>query len=387
MGKTIKDVAAEAGVSTATVSRVFAPENDDSVADETKSRVLAAAEKLGYRVNYTARSLKRRSTMTIAVVFPELTNDFFMDVAEGIEKELLAKGYTMLLSSSLNSVGEEKKRVAMLADRMVDGMLIIPAGSQGAHLQSLSEQGMPMVLVDRIVEGTDLDAVTSDNEEGAFQLTKALLADGFKRIAFVGGEITVSTARERLSGYARAFAEAGIKSEPSLICLGGMEVDDGYRQMAKLLKKRKPPEAVVAVNLMVHLGMERCLWDMHGSFEPGDTLSVVIAGFDESRYTAFLPACRYIASQDAVGMGRQAVKRIIEKIKKKQINDKNEKTAEQIIRLPVTISSPKASSSPKAGSSPKVNSSLGMNNPLKESDFLEGNKTTKRSYRHKIKTA
>ncbi len=282
--------------------------------------------------------------MTIAVVFPELVNDFFMDVAEGIEKELLAKGYTMLLSSSHNSVEEEKKRVAMLADRLVDGMLIIPAGSQGEHLQALSERGMPMILVDRIVEGTELDAVTSNNEEGTFQLTKALLADGFKRIAFVGGEITISTARERFSGYARAFAEAGIKSDPSLICLGGMEVDDGYRQMAKLLKKRNPPEAIVAVNLMVHLGMERCLWDIYGPVEPGVKPPVVIAGFDESRYTAFLPACRYIASQDAFGMGRQAGRRIIEKIKKKKISDKNEKNAERIIRLPVTISSSKESS-------------------------------------------
>jgi LacI family transcriptional regulator len=339
MGKTIKDVAAEAGVSIATVSRVLSPEDTGPVADETRSRVMAAAEKLGYRVNYTARSLKRRSTMTIAVVFPELANDFFMDVAEGIEKELLARGYTMLLSSSLNSVGEEKKRIAMLADRMVDGMLIIPAGSQGEHLQSLSDRGMPMVLVDRIVEGTVLDAVTSDNEEGAFQLTKALLADGFTRIAFVGGEITVSTARERLSGYARAFAEAGIKSEPSLICLGGLEVDDGYRHMAKLLKKRKPPEAIVAVNLMVHLGMERCLLDMRGSIEGDSESPVVIAGFDESRYTPFLPACRYIASQDAVGMGKKAGKRIIEKIKEKKTNVESKKNSERIIRLPVTISS------------------------------------------------
>jgi len=220
----------------------------------------------------------------------------------------------------------------------VDGMLIIPASSQGEHLQELSDQGMPIVLVDRIVEGNELDAVTSDNEEGTFRLTKALLADGFRRIAFVGGEITLSSARERLSGYARALAEAGIKPEPSWICLGGMEVEDGYRQMEELLKRRDPPEAMVAVNLLVHLGMERCLLDMKGL---GLSPQVVIAGFDESRYTPFLPACRYSASQDAVGMGRRAGKRIIEKIReKKNANFENEKPVERIIRLPVTISCP-----------------------------------------------
>jgi len=334
MGKTIRDVAAVAGVSTATVSRVLAPENSRPVAEKTRNRVMAAAEKLGYRMNYTARSLKRQSTMTVALVFPEFANDFFMDVAGGIDKELLAEGYTMLLSSSLNSVEEEKKRISMLADRMVDGMVIIPAGSKGEHLQSLSDQGMPIVLVDRIVEGTELDGVTSDNEEGTFRLTKAILGDGFERIAFVGGEITLSAARERLSGYARALAEAGIKPEPSWICLGGMEVEDGYRLMGKLLKEQNPPEAMVAVNLLVHLGMERYLLDTASDSKP----PVVIAGFDESRYTPFLPACRYIASQDAVGMGRRAGQRIIEKIREKRVlNFENKKSGERIIRLPVTI--------------------------------------------------
>jgi LacI family transcriptional regulator len=278
--------------------------------------------------------------MTVAVVFPELANDFFMDVAEGIERELLADGFTMLLSSSLNSIEEEKKRISMLANRMVDGMLIIPAGSRGEHLQSLSDQGMPIVLVDRIVEGTDLDGVTSDNEEGTFLLTKALLGDKFRRIAFVGGEITLSAARERLSGYARALAEAGIKPEPSWISLGGMDVEDGYRHMAKLLKKRNPPDAMVAVNLMVHLGMERYLLDWNGHAAASNP-QIVIAGFDESRYTPFLPACRYIASQDAAGIGSQAGLRIIEKIRGKKTSvPGSENSGGRIIRLPVTISRP-----------------------------------------------
>ncbi|MCL2244803.1 MAG: LacI family transcriptional regulator [Treponema sp.] len=348
MGKTLKDVALLAGVSTATVSRVLAPgysgafnKASSTVSEKTRMKVLSATEELGYRMNHAARSLKRQSTMMIAVLFPELANDFFMDVAEGIEKELYAEGYSMLLSSSLNSVEEEKKRINMLAGRTVDGMLVIPASSQGNHFQSLSDRGMPIVLVDRIVEGTNLDSVTSDNEEGTFNLTKALLSDGFRRIAFVGGEITLSSARERLSGYARALADAGIEPEPSWICLGGMKTEDGYKHMGKLLKNKNPPDAMVAVNLLVHLGMERYLLDMNGFSETNSKPSVVIAGFDESGYTPFLPACRYIASQDAVGMGSRAGKRIIEKIReKKNHKDESKKDSELIIRLPVTISRP-----------------------------------------------
>jgi LacI family transcriptional regulator len=342
MATTIRDVARAAGVSTATVSRTLAalhfggiygsPEKLRPVAEQTRLRVMAAAKRLDYRINYTARGLKTQSTMTVAVLFPELANDFFMDVAEGIEQELSLRGYTMLLASSLNSVEEEKKRIFTLADRMVDGMVVIPAGSRGEHLQALADGGTPVILVDRLVEGAELDAVTSDNEEGTFRLTGALLADGFRRVAFVGGEITLSAARERLSGYGRALAEAGIQSDPSLICLGGMEVEDGYRRMRFLMESGNPPEAMVAVNLLVHLGMERRLLDAGGGGP-----KVVIAGFDESRYTPFLPACRYVASQDAVEIGRTAGQQIVEKIGRKKTRTTGEQSGRQIIRLPVTI--------------------------------------------------
>jgi LacI family transcriptional regulator len=339
MSTTIKDVASEAGVSTATVSRVLAgcslnPPAEGSfrpIAEKTRLKVMKAVKKLDYRVNYTARGLKTQSTMTVAVVFPELANDFFMDVATGIEFELNKNAYTMLIASSLNSLEEEKKRVAMLSDRMVDGMIVTPTGTRGDHLQALADQGLPMIMVDRIVEGTALEAVTSDNEGGSFQLTKALLADGFTRIAFVGGEITYSTARERLSGFSRAIAEAGIKLDPSLICLGGMEVQDGYDKMKSLLQRPDPPDAMVAVNLLVNVGMSIYLLESKGK-QP------VIAGFDEAPYTPFLPACRYFAAQDAVGMGRKAGQRIIEKIREKKAGNGMEKSEERIIRLPVTVS-------------------------------------------------
>jgi LacI family transcriptional regulator len=268
--------------------------------------------------------------MTVAVVVPELTNDFFMEVAEGIERELDRNGYTMLLAASLNSAEEEKKRISTLADRTVDGMVVISSASMGDHLQAMADRGMPIVLVDRIVEGAGLDAVVSDNEDGAFRLTKALLSDGFRHIAFVGGDLTVSSARERLSGYARALAEAGITPEPGWICLGGMQVEDGYKRMESILESGNVPEAMVAVNLLIHLGMERRLLET--------TTSAVIAGFDESGYTPFLPACRYIAAQDSTGIGKRAGERILELIKEKK--DGEFQAGNRIIRLPVTILRP-----------------------------------------------
>jgi LacI family transcriptional regulator len=337
-GQTIRDVAAAAGVSIATVSRTLAPDKAERVSESTRERVHSAVEALGYCTNHAARSLKTRSTKTIAIVAPELANDFFMDLAEGMERELAVHGYTLLIACSANSREEEKKRLSFLTDRMVDGVVVIPAGVQGDHIKVMANRGVPVVLMDRLVDGINLDAVLSDNEAGAFELTRAVLADGYRRIAFVGGDITISTARERLAGFGRALAEGEVRPEPDWILLGGMGVEDGYRGMEAVLNFRRRPEVLVAVNLLVHLGMERRLLEQDR--RSGERNAMIIAGFDESTYTPFLPACRYTAVQDTAGMGKQAARRIMELIalkNKKGAEPAKETEAGRIIRFPVKI--------------------------------------------------
>jgi LacI family transcriptional regulator len=360
---TIRDVAMAAGVSTATVSRVLTPGSSGRVSEKTRLRVHSAAERLEYRANYAARSLKTRSTRTIAIIAPEFGNDFFMDLACGMERELDRRGYTLLIASSANSMEEEKKRVSMLVGRMADGVVVIPAGSRGEHLQALTKQGVPIVLVDRLVEGAELDAVLSDNETGAFELTGRLLSDGFRHIAFVGGDPAISSSRERLLGFTRALAGAGILPEETEIHPAGMGIEDGYRCMERIMGGKKPPEALVTVNLLVHLGIQRYLLEyrrgQRGGGNPGSAPAglkgpvniPIIAGFDETGYTPFLPGCRYTAAQDAAAIGEQAAKCVLERIHFAREAGKltpgekgegsafvsREKPGSRIIRLPVHI--------------------------------------------------
>ncbi len=310
---TVRDVAELAGVSTATVSRALDPVLSDRVSRETRERVRAAAERLSYTANHIARSLKTRSTRTIAILAPELANDFFMELAEGMEKELDGAGYMLLIASSANSQETEVKRLALLTERLVDGIVVIPAGARGDHLQELADRGTPVVLVDRLVEGARLDAVLSDNEGGAYALTRALLADGFRRIAFVGGDVTISTARERLSGFARALAESSLSADSASVRLGGMGIEDGYRRMDEILASGGLPDALFAVNLLVHLGVQRRLLELR---QRGDDAAagLAVAGFDETPYSPFLPSCRYTAAQDAAGLGAAAARLLLERI-------------------------------------------------------------------------
>ncbi|MDR2069825.1 MAG: LacI family transcriptional regulator [Treponema sp.] len=334
---TIRDVAAAAGVSTATVSRSLDPDGAEGVSEKTRLKVVEAAASMGYQANPVARTLKTRSARTVAIVAPELTNDFFMDLAEGIEKELSARGYTLLVASSDNSVEEEKKRVAMLADRMVDGIVVIPAEDRGDHLTAWDKKGIPVVLVDRLIEGAGLDAILSDNEAGARALTRRLLEDGYRHIAFAGGDMTISTARERIAGFTAAMEEAGFHPPRDSLYLGGMRVDDGFRHMDTILQSNTPPEALVAVNLLVHLGMERRLL-VRPSGRPGEGYMPAIAAFDESNYSSFLPACRYTAAQDAAAIGKKAVQCILERIgQKRRSGNAGEVTEPRTFRLPVMI--------------------------------------------------
>lgn len=310
----MRDVARAADVSTATVSRVL---NEDAargsgavakVSGATRERVLAAALRLDYRLNHVARSLKTRSTRTVAILAPELANDFFMELAEGMERELGKAGYMLLLSSSSNSAEEEKRRLRVLSQRLVDGIIVVPASRRGEHIQAIADGGTPVVLVDRLVEGAALDSVLADNEGGAYAATRALLDDGFRRIAFLGGNPALSTAQERLSGFERAIADAGLTGRD--VRPGGMGIADGYSLMDELMAEAEPPEALFAVNLLVHLGMERRLLE-EGRAALG---RFAMASFDETPYSPFMSACRYSVAQPAADMGAAAARLLLERI-------------------------------------------------------------------------
>jgi LacI family transcriptional regulator len=334
---TVRDVAVAAGVSTATVSRVLSRDatlpdgRPVPVSAETRERVYAAAASLNYTMNHVARSLKKGSTRTIAILAPELSNDFFMELAEAMEKELGASGYMLLVSSSSNSAAEEERRLGVLAERLVDGIVVVPAASRGEHIQKIADRGTPVVLVDRLVEGAELDAVLADNEAGAFEAVGALLGEGYRRIAFVGGDVSLSNARERLAGFGRAMAGAGLAAGSEALRLGGMGIEDGYRLTDALLEEDDPPEALFAVNLMVHLGMERRLLEEGAeAFE-----RVAVASFDETPYTPFMPACRYTVAQPAAEMGVAAARLILARVGAE--SPASARGRPEIIRLPTRV--------------------------------------------------
>lgn len=305
---TIRDVAREAGVSTATVSRTLS--GGGRVSRETAARVRAVVARLGYAVNHAARSLKTRSTRTIGVIAPDLATDFFMLLAERLEGELAARGWSLLICSSRESVAEEKRRLGLFAERLVDGVVAIPASSGAAHFREAVAAGMPLVLVDRAPRGAGADAVLVDNEGGARAAVLALAALGHRRIGLIGGDPAVSTAREREAGYLSAMRELDLPVEPAFVRHGPLHIESGHRLMGEMLALPDPPDAYFVVNADTHIGATNWLMTAGRAFRD----RVAFAAFDEMPYSPLLQFCRISVEQPVAEMGQAAARMVLERI-------------------------------------------------------------------------
>jgi LacI family transcriptional regulator len=320
---TVKDVAEKAGVSTATVSRVL--NGDARVKPDTVLLVNRTIEELGYRMNRVARSLKTSRTHTIGVIAPEFRNEFFMNIVTGIEEELKKKGYSVILCSSRERREEETELIGMLRDKGVDGIILIPGSSEGEHLNSVLP--LPLVLVDRTVDGYPCDAVVGDNYRGAYNAVGMALGEGARRIGFIGGDMNLSTARERFGGYGAALREKGLTARNGDILFGDYHEESGYRLMGELMGREDPPDYVFIANYFMHLGAARYLLEQKSPF-PG----LHILSFDDMPLASFFPYSSIIVAQPMEEMGRRAAELLLTRVEKK-----SEEKDHRVIRLETTL--------------------------------------------------
>ena len=243
---TIKDVAREAGVSVGTVSRYL---NGAVLKEQNQRRIDAAVARLGYRRNALARSMKTGRSMLVGVIVPALSNMFSMRVIEGVEHALEGRGFSVLVADSGGDAVREREKVALLRERMADGLVLMPSG--GAARAILRAAGkMPVALIDREMDERCFDSVLVENEAGAYRMVRAAIADGARRLGMIAGPETVQTARERRAGFLRALAECRLA--PVTIVPGDYTVEGGKAGMSALLDAGV--DAVFAANHELTVG-------------------------------------------------------------------------------------------------------------------------------------
>ncbi|WP_438434923.1 LacI family DNA-binding transcriptional regulator [Gorillibacterium sp. sgz500922] len=284
MPVTLKDVAKRAGVSPSTVSLVMS--GDERISRETREKVLACVEELGYRINNLARGLKTSKTFTVGFLAPDITNIFFMNVAKGVEDEFRRLGYSVIICNSNDSADEERERLRLLADRAVDGVVLIPASHRGEELAELIPSDLPVVLVDRLLEGYSTDTVLVDNVNGTYAAMEQLIRRGLTRIGFIGGDQHVTSAKERHEGYLRALRDYALPEAPELILFGDYRDQSGYDLTRQLMSLEKPPDAIFVANYFMHLGTIRYFLEQREA--GGDGPAPLIASFDDLDYNRII---------------------------------------------------------------------------------------------------
>ena len=271
MGVTIKEVAREAGVSIATVSRVL---NDSGpVNDETREKILDVARRLRYTPHGGARSLITSKTNTLGVLLPDLYGEFFSEVIRGIDQAARAAGYHVLLSSSHNNVDEIGMAMKAMRGR-VDGVIVMYPDVDARLLQANLSDSMPIVLLNCELQGNGYRSINIDNFGGAFQMVMHLITGGHQRIAMIKGAENNFDAAERLRGYRAAMAEAGAEA----VEVGGDFTEaSGFSAAEALLERDPRPTAIFAANDSMAIGALSAV-RQRGLRVPED---VAIAGFDD----------------------------------------------------------------------------------------------------------
>ncbi|PWK06003.1 LacI family DNA-binding transcriptional regulator [Tumebacillus permanentifrigoris] len=284
MTATIKDVAARAGVSPSTVSRVIS--NHPRISEKTKREVRAAMEELGYHPNMLARSLAKKSSDAIGVLIPSTTEEFFMnpffpEVLRGITDVAKREGYDLLLSTSDSGKEDVRSLTRMIHGKRVDGVLLLSSRMQDPLMQVLQENPFPATLIGRPEINLPISWVNNNNVEACYQATRHLIGLGHKRIGFLGGDETFVVTRDRLQGYHQALDEAGIPQDRRLMFASSFVEQGGYLGMTRLLALPDRPSAVVASDDLLAFGAMRAAGEL-GYRIPED---IAVVGFNNVRLT------------------------------------------------------------------------------------------------------
>lgn len=302
------DVAQAAGVSISTVSAFI--NSTSNVSAALTQRIDTAIRSIGYERNGIARSLKTGATNTIGLMVADIRNPFFTDVVAVLQQVLNKAGYGVMLCSSEENTAKQDEQIKLLLDRMVDGLIIAPAGEDAIMTQLIRSTRKPVVLIDRFIKGLNVDAVLIDNAKAVFDAVSYIISLGHRRVGYLSGTVEASTGRDRLDGFRQALQRAGIDFEPQLVAEGHFREADGYRAAMRLLMLRERPTAIFSANNLMVIGAMRAIRDM-GLTCPTD---ISVASMDDFVWAdVFSPRLTTVA-QPVEAIGEQAARLLLDRL-------------------------------------------------------------------------
>lgn len=314
MSHLFKDIAMEAGVSQATVSRVF--NNSGYVSSEKRSAVLAAAGKIGYTHVETEKNFEKMSRDIIGVVIPDIMNPFFSEVIKGINQVARANKINVLICDTDESPDQEIQSLQTLRREKVGGIIITPTSEvveyNAEYLKELNSLGIPIVLLDRDVKLSSYDGVFLDSVKGSFDAVKELIECGHTEIAIIAGTITTKPGIDRLKGYLEALRLYNIPIKEDYIFYGNFKLENAYELAARLLDTKKEVTAIFSSNNLMSVGCLQAILDRDLSI-PED---IALVSFDDFYLFGSKGINITAVARPTREMGIEAATILVEKMKK-----------------------------------------------------------------------
>jgi LacI family transcriptional regulator len=306
---TMKQVAERAGVSISTVSHVI--NNTRVVSDDVRQRVLGIIDELRYIPSAVARSLKNDKTKTIGVLVPNSSNPYFAELIRWIEDAAFQRGYNIILCNAHGADHKQTAYLRLLMEKRIDGLVLVASGADDEQDLLLHHPAVPIVQLERALPGLDADLILAGEEEGAYQATRYLIELGHRAIACVSGPAALPRTRERVGGFLRAMAQAGLDAPPERMVHDAFTSAGGHAAFTRLLAQAQPPTAVfVASDLMALGGL--CAAGCAGVHVPGQ-LSVI--GYDDIGGVDYASPPLTTVAPPKREMARLAIEQLIARIK------------------------------------------------------------------------
>ena len=249
--KTILDVERVSGVSKSTISRYL---NGVKVNETNKKKIEEAIAQLDYRVNPMASGLKSNTTKVVGIVLPDITDPFFPPIVKQLERKLREQGYQTLFNNYGNDVEIEKQQVEVLINQRVDGLIIASSSHTGEHIQACIDREIPVVMMDRLIDGVDCDSVTVDNHEAIIYAMATAIRHGHRKIGIISGQKHVYSDKIRLNAYIDALQRHNIEIREDYMVRADITTHDANRQFMQLVNMDNPPTLIFCCNVYISAG-------------------------------------------------------------------------------------------------------------------------------------
>ncbi|MEC2071774.1 catabolite control protein A [Alkalihalophilus marmarensis] len=316
MNTTIYDVAREAGVSMATVSRVV--NGNPNVKPATRKKVLEAIERLGYRPNAVARGLASKKTTTVGVIIPDISSIFFAELARGIEDIATMYKYNIILCNSDQNKDKEIHLINTLLEKQVDGIVFMGGQITEEHAEQFKRSPVPVVLAATLDTNKEIPSVNIDYKQAVYDAITHLIEQGHTQIGMVSGTLDDPVnGYQKFAGYRAALEDAKLAFNEDLIAIGDYTYDSGIEAMESLLNLEQKPTAIFASTDEMALGV------IHGAQDRGYNIpqDFEILGFDNTRLATMVRPTLSTVVQPMYDIGAVSMRLLTKYMNKEEVND------------------------------------------------------------------